>query len=235
MFQFKQFTVFHDKCAMKVGTDGVLLGAWANVEDANFILDIGTGSGLIALMSAQRSNAKIIAIDIDENAVLQATENVKNSKWNDRIEVEYIDFYDFVKSSKIKFDTIISNPPYFKNSLKNPEPSKSIARHDIALNYELLISESVKILNKNGNLSIIIPARELENIEKLAIQNNFILSRKTFVKPTPAKNPIRVLLELKFSENNCNIVESEIVIDDGNRHSYTKEYISLTKDFYLNF
>lgn len=235
MFKFKQFTVFHDKCAMKVGTDGVLLGAWANVENANFILDVGTGSGLIALMAAQRSDAKIVAIDIDTNAVLQATENIDNCKWKNRIIVECIDFYDFAQSSTTIFDSIISNPPYFKNSLKNPELSKSIARHDVALNYEQLISQSVKILNKNGNLSIIIPANELENIEKLAIQNNLKISRKTFVKPTPEKKPIRVLLELKHSENECNIAVNEIVIEDGNRHCYTKEYISLTKDFYLNF
>lgn len=220
---------------MKVGTDGVLLGAWANVESATTILDIGTGSGLIALMVAQRSDAEIYAIDIDKNAVLQASENVKNSKWNERINVERVDFYDFAKNSKLKFDSIISNPPFFKNSLKNPELSKSIARHDVALNYEQLISDSVKILNKNGTLSIIIPANELKNIEKLAFQNNLKVSRKTFVKPTPAKNPIRVLLELIHSENNCNIAENEIVIEDGNRHCYTNEYISLTKDFYLNF
>ncbi|OFX17998.1 MAG: hypothetical protein A2033_10320 [Bacteroidetes bacterium GWA2_31_9] len=220
---------------MKVGTDGVLLGAWANVENASTILDIGTGSGLIALMVAQRSDAEIYAIDIDKNAFLQASENVINSKWNERINVEQVDFYDFAKNSKLKFDSIISNPPFFKNSLKNPALSKSIARHDVALNYEQLISESVRILTKNGNLSIIIPANEFENIEKLAFQNNLKISRKTFVKPAPAKNPIRVLLELIHSKNSCNIAENEIVIEDGNRHCYTAEYISLTKDFYLNF
>lgn len=233
-FQFKQFTVFHDKCAMKVGTDGVLLGAWANVENAATILDIGTGSGLIALMLAQRSNAKIHAIDIDDSAVLQASENINNSKWKDRITVEQVDFYDFAKNTKLKFDSIISNPPFFQNSLKNPQKLRSIARHDISLNYSLLIEKSACLLKDNGFFSIIIPVNELENIEELAITYKLIISRKTFVKPTPEKKSIRILLEFCFNRQ-INIVEDEIVIESGLRHKYTEKYISLTKDFYLNF
>lgn len=233
-FQFKQFTVCHDKCAMKVGTDGVLLGAWANVENAKAILDIGTGSGLIALMVAQRSNARIYAIDFDESAVLQAIENVNNSKWKDRITVEQVDFCDFAKETKLKFDSIISNPPFFQNSLKNPEQARSIARHNISLNYSLLIEQSAKLLNKKGCISIIIPSNELDNVQKIAINNGLDVSKITLVKPTTNKNAIRALLEFKF-ENTTKIIENEIIIEDGHRHSYTEQYISLTKDFYLNF
>ena len=134
-FSFKQFTVYHDRCAMKVGTDGVLLGAWTDVSGARDILDIGTGTGLIALMLAQRSEAHIVAVDIDEDAVKQAKENVEKSPWPGRIEVERHDICCF--NSDIRYDVIVSNPPYFFNSLKCPDGQRNIARHTVGLNFEL--------------------------------------------------------------------------------------------------
>ena len=124
-FKFKQFTIHQDKCAMKVGTDGVLLGAWAECANAKGILDIGTGTGLIALMIAQRSNAKIDAVEIDETASKQAKENIKKSLWNDRIEILNISFQDFSKSTNEKYDLIVSNPPYFQNSLYAPDEKRT--------------------------------------------------------------------------------------------------------------
>ena len=121
-FRFKQFTVFHDKCAMKVGADGVTLGAWADITNAKKMLDIGCGSGLIALMVAQRSNAEITAIDIDNQSVIQSTINVENSPWKERIIIRQISLQDFAECTSEKFDVIISNPPFFRNSLKNPLP-----------------------------------------------------------------------------------------------------------------
>ena len=128
-FQFKQFTVWHDKCAMKVGTDGVLLGAWTSVESAHRILDIGTGTGLVALMLVQRSlpDANIVALEIDEAAVGQARENIIRSPWKERVEVVQADFRKYRSSDK--FDVIVSNPPYFVDSLECPDRQRTAARH----------------------------------------------------------------------------------------------------------
>jgi len=129
-FQFKQFTVWHDKCAMKVGTDGVLLGAWADMEQARSILDVGTGSGLIALMAAQRNlTAAITAIDIDESAIIQARENFDRSPWVNRLTAEPISLEDFAGSTDAMFDVIVSNPPYFHQSLHSPDKKRTLARH----------------------------------------------------------------------------------------------------------
>ena len=132
-FRFKQFTVFHNKCAMKVGTDGVLLGAWANLEDCESILDIGTGTGIIALMAAQRSNAEIEAIDIEKNACLQATENIENSPWPTRINVHNESLQLFAEKTEKKYSHIISNPPFFCNSLLSDDKNRQLARHPISL------------------------------------------------------------------------------------------------------
>ena len=149
-FQFKQFTVWHDQCAMKVGTDGVLLGAWASVERARRILDIGTGTGLVALMLAQRSllDAKIVALEIDEAAAGQARENVARSPWQERIEVVQADFKKYRSSDK--FDVIVSNPPYFVDSLECPDRQRAAARHNDSLTYEELLEGVNRLLAADG-------------------------------------------------------------------------------------
>ena len=139
-FQFKQFTVWHDKCAMKVGTDGVLLGAWTPVESSARILDIGTGTGLVALMLAQRCSASVIALEIDGKAAQQAAENITRSPWGSRIEVVCQDFRLYSnKNNSLKYDTIVSNPPYFTDSLKCPDSQRNTARHNDNLSYEELL------------------------------------------------------------------------------------------------
>ena len=139
-FKFKQFTVWHDKCAMKVGTDGVLIGAWVNLNNAKRVLDVGAGTGLIALMTAQRCDAEIVGIEIDENASIQAKENVSSSPWANRIAIENIDYNDY--TSNELFDVIISNPPFFENSLKSNQANRNTARHDISLSFAQLISKT---------------------------------------------------------------------------------------------
>ena len=155
-FQFKQFTIYHNKCAMKVGTDGVLLGAWADVSGVTRALDVGTGTGLIALMLAQRSESlQLAAIDIDEGAVLQATENVAASPWGERIGVEQADFVSFVPAKP--YELIVSNPPYFQDSLKSPNDSRTAARHTDSLGFDQLVAKASELLAADGRFCVVIP------------------------------------------------------------------------------
>jgi tRNA1Val (adenine37-N6)-methyltransferase len=230
-FTFKKFTVNHDLCAMKVGVDGVLLGAWAPVKNAARILDIGTGSGLIALMLAQRSEAEITAIDLDEGAIRQAEINFEQSQWIERLKLIHQSFQDFVDSKPVFFDLIVSNPPYFVDSLKAPDDSRALARHADSLCQEELLSGSVKILKKTGRICLILPVNEGLQCVKLAEKFQLNCLQKVFVYSKPDKPAKRILLEFGFS--NDETVESSLTIENETRHSWSDEYISLTKDFYL--
>lgn len=227
-FHFKQFTVYHDLCTMKVGVDGVILGAWADCNDIKYGLDVGTGSGLIALMLAQRSDAYINAIDIDENACRQAELNFQNSPFHERLNVEQTDFRDF--SSLRKYDLIVSNPPYFANSLKSPDNNRNLARHNEYLPLNVLLSKSAHILSRNGKVAFILPFDRLEEVKKLADENNFFLCRKTLISPKQNHPPKRVLLE--FSLTNEPLKENSFFIG-VNKQTYSDEYRELTKSFYL--
>lgn len=229
-FQFKQFTIFHDKCAMKVGADGVTLGAWADVQNAKTILDVGCGSGLIALMLAQRSEAKITAIDIDENCALQAKENIENSPWKSRISVLHTSFQDFATKTTETYDLIVSNPPFFNNSLKNPLQSRSIARHSETLPHVDLVKNAKKILSDNGKLCVILPVVEGERFIELAENEGLFCKQKVNVFPNHEKAAKRLLLEFKKKKSDCKI--SELTIEKE-RGIYTDEYSELVKDFYL--
>ncbi len=227
MFQFKQFTIHQDKTAMKVGTDGVLLGAWSDVV-GNSVLDIGTGTGVIALMLAQRSKAKITAIEIEENAFWQATENVNISKWRSRVEVINSSLQDFVSS--FKFDTIVSNPPFFNNSQKTPDSKRNFARHTDSLSFEELLKFTSENLSDIGKASFIIPFDSESDFLEISKRYNFFVSKICRVKGTIASPVKRSLIELSFNYEDCK--ESELVIEIS-RHIYTEDYINLTKDFYL--
>jgi tRNA1Val (adenine37-N6)-methyltransferase len=228
-FRFKQFTVRHDLCAMKVGTDGVLLGAWTEVADAEKILDIGTGSGLIALMLAQRSKFFIEAIDVDENACKQAKINFENSPFRDRLRIEERAFQDF--SSPYPYDLLVSNPPYFSNSLKSPDNSRNFARHNDSLTLSDLFKKSASLLNPQGKLALILPFENLENANDLAAENQLYPCRKTIVLSVPNQPPKRVLLE--YSLHKTDLQENELYIEKSPK-VFSEEYIALTKDFYLN-
>ena len=228
-FQFKQFTVFQDLCAMKVGTDGVLLGAWADCENANRILDIGTGTGLIALMLAQRSKAFITGIDLEESAFRQAQHNVKLSPFAERIEIQHCDFLQF-KSEKT-FDLIVSNPPYFVNSLKAPDNERSNARHNDSLPLERLLFKSVSLLSPQGRIALVLPSDLLDTTEEIAGNLRLYNTRKTLVKTTPQKSPKRVLLE--YSRTQPTEQQNNTLCIELSRHKYSDEFAALTKDFYL--
>ncbi len=231
-FQFKRFTVRQDRCAMKVGTDGVLLGAWCGVEEAKSILDIGTGTGLVALMAAQRSSAEVVAVELDESAASQAAENVAESPWKARITVEKAAVQDFAAQSGRKFDCIVSNPPYFQDSLKSPKGERSMARHTDSLSYEELVKAVVALMNPMGKFSVIVPTTEFDDMKQCAASVGLHCSRRTDVLPTPTSASKRVLAEFILTEVTEPIVDT-LVIEAGGRHHYSEQYISLTKDFYL--
>lgn len=229
-FRFKQFVVYQDRCAMKVGTDGVLLGAWADVSSAHSILDIGTGTGLIALMVAQRSEAKVTAIEIDVEASLQAQENVDRSPWNNRIEVKNQSLQEFAQSAR-KYDHIISNPPYFNQSLKSPKEGRTMARHTDSLSYEELLKGVVSLLDERGVFSVILPFPEKESFLTLSEQNGLYPIRIMEVLPTPDSVPKRFMAEFSFSPTSC--VVSTMVIESEGRHQYSADYKQLTEEFYM--
>jgi len=232
-FQFKQFTVYHDLCAMKVGIDGVLLGAWANAENAEKILDVGTGSGLIALMLAQRNgNALIDAIDIEKSAVRQAEINIQNSAWKERIKAQHISLQDFASTAQNKYDLIVSNPPFFVNSLKTPAKERTNARHADSLTHEELILLSKSLLAPNGKLCVIFPVKEGNLCRIFAEKSGLFCSRMVSVFPKPEAEVKRFLLEFRTEKTETET--STLTIETAVRHQYSAEFTELAKDFYLN-
>jgi tRNA1Val (adenine37-N6)-methyltransferase len=230
LFHFKQFSLCDSQCAMKIGTDGVLLGSVAACYPGNKVLDIGTGSGLIALMIAQKNNsAEITAIEIDQKAALQAMENFKNSPWPDRIEVINIPLQHYCKESPARYDLIVCNPPFFHASLKPGCNKREIARHSTELPPEELITNARSLLSPQGILLLIIPFEQLGIYTDLGRQNALNVSRVINIYPNKTKPPKRAIVELSLMQH-C-ICES-LVIETEDRHQFSAEYISLTKDYY---
>jgi tRNA1Val (adenine37-N6)-methyltransferase len=231
-FVFRQFTVRHDKCAMKVGTDGVLLGAWANVQGADHILDAGTGCGLIALMLAQRSDALIDAVEIEYNAFWQAGENSDACRWKNRIRVYHDSFQHFSKRTEIQYDLVVCNPPYFRNSLKPPDKTRSLARHEELLTYEDLLSSAARILSPEGRLSVVVPANERDHFTEVAYFQGLYPSRFLMIRPNPEKGYSRCLGEfIRNRMHSCTREELSIKLENGK--DYSQEYIALTREYYL--
>jgi tRNA1Val (adenine37-N6)-methyltransferase len=230
-FSFKQFTVFHHKCAMKVGIDGVLLGAWADADNADAILDIGTGTGLIALMLAQRSSARIDAIDIDADAVIQANENIQKSPWLSRIEAYEVELQKYVLKTENRYDLIVSNPPYFVNSTKAPVENRNTARHTDTLTHKELLDNALSLLKPTGRICVILPVNEGLLSVEYAASIGLYCTKQVAVFPKPGAVPKRLLLE--FSPQFAACVNSEIVIESDVRHQYSPEFTALAKDYYL--
>lgn len=230
-FQFKQFTVWHDKCAMKVGTDGVLLGAWTSVQDARRILDIGTGTGLVALMLAQRSlpDTCLVALEIDEAAAEQALENVAQSPWKDQISVLQKDFKLY--QSQDEFDVIVSNPPYFIDSLGCPDQQRNAARHNDSLTYEKLLQGVTKLLSKKGAFTMVIPADVAEQVKEIAVIYDLYATRQLNVITKPGGSPKRILITFSFDKQDCFVEE---LLTELARHQYSEEYKMLMGEYYLH-
>lgn len=234
-FAFKQFSVAHDICAQKVGTDGVLLGAWTNIlSDCKNILDIGTGSGLIAIMMAQRTSESVYinAIDIDKTAVKQASINFNSCKWSSRLKCFHTSIQNFQPDEK--YDLIVCNPPFFSNSMPPENKQRRVARHDELLPLEELFFHANRLLSEKGSLAIILPFEKKNSAIHFAKVSNMVPHRICNIKGNKTADFKRVLLQ--FSVRNCNLLfEEENLIIEENRNNYTNEYKLLTKDFYLKF
>ena len=231
-FRFKQFIIKQDRCAQKVGTDGVLLGAWVNISNCNNALDIGSGTGLIALMLGQKSIKKIIGIEIDKQAYLQSIENINNSILSSKISIKNMSIQEYSDIADYKFDLIVSNPPFYQHHLKSKDKQKTIARHAESLDFTDLVLSVVKLLNNDGKFCVIIPKENEFDFLIICKKNNLFLNKILNVKPTPTKQIKRVLLELSF--NKSEITEDLLIIEEFGRHQYSEKYKNITKDFYIN-
>ena len=231
-FDFKQFRIYHDRCAMKVGTDGVLLGAWSSIEGVNRALDIGTGSGLVALMIAQRGVEEVVGVEIDTEAAQQAAENAAASPWSNNIRIESTDISDF-KTEK-KFDLIVSNPPYFEESLRCPDNRRSAARHtDTSLNFAMLTTHARRLIKEGGRFCVIIPTTAESSFISACIAAHFTLVQRTAVITRRGKAPRRLLLELCQTTQALIATHDELILQDNNENPRSESYTELTSDFYL--
>ena len=231
-FQFKQFKVEQDRCAMKVGTDGVLLGAWVEVpNEDNSILDIGTGTGVIALQLAQRSEAEVIdAIEIEANAFEQAVDNFENSEWADRLYCYHASLQDFVGEMDEKYDMIVSNPPYYNDTFKDLDNKRALARHTEGLSFEALLLGIAQLLSSDGTAAFIIPYKEENNFLELGKKMKlypYKISRYSGHLNSELK---RSLIQLKNQETT--VIEETFFLEHS-RHEYSDHYKNLVKDFYL--
>ena len=233
MFQFKQFAVQQDRCAMKIGTDAVLLGAWCPIKNNPFsILDIGAGTGILSLMLAQRSNAaQIDAIEINDEAYEQCVENFESSPWGDRLFCFHAGLDEFLDEPEDEYDLIISNPPFYSENYKTDSAQRDLARFQEAMPFEDLIEAVRLLLSENGIFAVIIPFKEEEKFIDLCAEVELYPINVTRVKGTPTTEVKRSLLAFKRYELSV-LTADELVIETA-RHQYTEDYIALTKDFYL--
>ena len=231
-FKFKEFSVNQDQCAMKIGTDAVLLGAWASLEANPFaILDIGAGTGVLGLMLAQRSHAEVIdAIEIDDDAYEQCVDNFELSPWSDRLFCYHASLEEFAEEIDDEYDLIICNPPFYAEDYKTENESRDLARFQDAMPFHHLLESISVLLAPEGSFNVIIPFNDEEKFIKLA--NNFLLfpNRICRLKGNPETEVKRSMLAFSFRESETTTTE---LIIETKRHQYTQDYINLTKDFYL--
>jgi len=230
IFRFKKFAISQGQTAMKVGTDGVLLGAWANAIEPGKILDIGTGTGLIALMMAQRfPGAKITGVEINADACNQAKENVVNSIFSNQIEILHLDILEW--KSPFRFDSIVCNPPFYLNWHQAKNESRSIARHGNPNQLLGWLEKFNELLTADGVINLILPTTYFDWIEDNV--NHLHINRICWVRPNPVKPSHRILIE--FSKTKRTLIKEELIIEQNERHHYSDSYVNLCKDFYLNF
>ncbi|UKM65226.1 methyltransferase [Flavobacteriaceae bacterium GSB9] len=232
IFSFKEFSINQSRCAMKVGTDGVLLGAWASVNQHPFsVLDIGAGTGVLSLMLAQRCHAEIIdALEIDSNAYEQCVDNFEQSPWSDRLFCYHASLEEFADEIEDKYDLIISNPPFYSENYQAENKQRTMARFQDAMPFQHLIESAAKLLSENGVFSVVIPYKEEGRFIKIALELNLFTNRILHVMGTPTSEKKRSLIEFSFQKSD---VKFELLVIETSRHQYTEDYINLTKDFYL--
>lgn len=231
-FEFQEFIVYQNLAAMKVGTDAVLLGAWANVSDASNALDIGSGTGVVALMAAQRNAALFVdAIDIDEDAYMQSRKNFEISKWNSRLQAKHSSLQDYANNyTGSLYDCIFCNPPFFTAGKKSAALQKSTARHDHLLSFEALLSGVARLLSARGSCSVVIPIKREDAFIQTAGLFDLYPARYLRVKPTPNKDASRVLIEIQRSVTRLPYDE-EMILEEFGRHGFSEKYKKLMRDF----
>jgi tRNA1Val (adenine37-N6)-methyltransferase len=230
-FHFKQFSLYHHRSTMKVGTDAVILGVWTDVEAVSEALDIGTGSGILSLLLAARSQCRIEAVEIDLASVEEARDNFSNSPFAHRLIVHQADFNSFAKQNEKRYDLIISNPPFFINDRKSEKEHKRLARHTDTLTYEQLIDGALHLLKPDGHISVVLPYREGQQFIQLAIRKGLFVQRQMLIFPRPCQSPNRMNLQLGFDKLS---VEQEKFIIRNEDGSFTQAYLSLLSDFYTS-
>jgi tRNA1Val (adenine37-N6)-methyltransferase len=237
-FRFKQFVVHQDRCAMKIGTDGILLGAWAPAEQPELILDIGTGTGLIALMMAQRfPNAIVDAVEIEPNAAEQAARNFSSSPWPDRLNLHHQTIQSFASSGlrNKAYSLIVSNPPWFADSLKSNESRRNLARHTDSLSHDELLNSVRLLLHSSGRFAVVLPFSDSASFIHLAHERNLFCRRQCHVRSKPGMSPHRVLLEFEPVPTESPAISQQLIIENEQHHDYTESFRKLTRDFYLRF
>lgn len=231
-FQFKQFNIRQDKCSMKVGTDGVLLGAWANVKGAQRVLDIGAGTGLIAIMLGQRNpEARIHAVEIDSAAYTQAYENMQNAPWADRLEVYHTSIQDFSERATGTYDLIVSNPPFFSGGTFSFNQDRNSVRHTVKLPHGDMLRSVQKLLSPGGKFSVILPFVEGLRFQELATAYHLYCTRLTEVMPKAHKPVERLLMQFELDQKS--LKKDQLLIQHEAHNSWTEAYKQLTRDFYL--
>jgi len=233
-FKFKEFQVKQEQSAMKIGTDGVLLGSWVALTEVYSILDVGTGTGLIALMMAQRSDAELIdALEIEDGAYEEAVFNFENSPWGDRLFCYHADFQEFVSEIDEPYDLIISNPPFYTSSNPSEDRARFLAREEASLPFYQLLSGSYQLLNEQGVLALILPADVDDRIQKIAGAIGLKLKRKCLIRGNEKAEVKRIMYEFVKTNKVLETIHESLIIEID-RHYYTDGYKNLVKDFYLD-
>ena len=237
VFRFKQFAVRNERSAMKIGTDGVLLGAWCNTGNARRLLDIGTGTGVIALMLAQRvPQAHIDAVEIDTDSYNEALGNFAQSPWSSRITAIHADFNQFASDTAARYDLIVSNPPFFTNGALPPKEARMQARHCTSLSFSQLIAGATRLITPDGRISLITPCDARRDVESAATRHGLHITRQTTVCPKPDGIAKRILWELtpaKPDSAPAQTLTDTLTIESDEQHNFTPQYTALTRDFYL--
>ncbi|MET3125029.1 tRNA1Val (adenine37-N6)-methyltransferase [Arcicella rosea] len=232
-FQFKQFLVRQDQTAMKVTTDACILGAYTALENATKVLDIGTGTGLIAMMLAQRSKAQFSAVELDDNAYQQAVENIQNSIFKEQITVFHQSIQDFAENNKdLYFELIVSNPPFFQNHLKSEQEKRNKALHTDTLSFEDLLTSVIKLLSADGRFVVLLPAYESTVLENLALQEGLYPHKKLLIRHRNGSKILRIITTFGLTEKET--IQEELIIRNLDE-SYTAQFSTLLKEYYLIF
>jgi tRNA1Val (adenine37-N6)-methyltransferase len=237
-FRFKRFVIHQDRCAMKIGTDGILLGAWVQAKQPQRILDIGTGTGLIALMMAQRfPNAVIDAVEIEPNAAEQAARNFSASPWPERLNLRHQSVQSFASSGlpDKAYTLIVSNPPWFVDSLKSDETSRNLARHTDSLSHDELLNSVRLLLHSSGRFAVVLPFSDSASFIHVAHERSLYCRRQCHVRSKPGLSPHRVLLEFETVHAESPVIPHELIIENEQHHDYTESFRELARDFYLRF